>query len=242
MVDILRKFALWGIIFILLGVQSCVVATKGTAIAPQIRSLFQGEYKVDPYMEQNRPVTVAVLPFLDQSRSKEGAAAVRKGFYNHFSSLPFKDMELQKVDNLLWKSGLAETEAIYKTSPQELGKILNVDAVVFGDISNFDKLFAVVYSQVAVGAEIKMYDARTGNFLWSGQHTARIHEGGISTTPVGIIATVIATAMNVRDIQLLRACDDLFRDMVKTIPVPTIAEALRPPCYYPSYPGYKRSA
>ena len=229
MVDILRKFALWGVIFILLGVQSCVVATKGTAIAPQIRSLFQGEYKVDPYMEQNRPVTVAVLPFLDQSRSKEGAAAVRKGFYNHFSSLPFKDMELQRVDNLLWKSGLAETEAIYKTSPQELGKILNVDAVVFGDISNFDKLFAVVYSQVAVGAEIKMYDARTGNFLWSGQHTARIHEGGISTTPVGIIATVIATAMNVRDIQLLRACDDLFRDMVKTIPVPTIAEALRPP-------------
>jgi len=35
--------------------------------------------------------------------------------------------------------------------------------------------------------------------------------------------------MNVRDIQLLRACDDLFRDMVQTIPTPTIAEALRPP-------------
>jgi hypothetical protein len=32
-----------------------------------------------------------------------------------------------------------------------------------------------------------------------------------------------------RDIQLLRANDDLFRDMVKTIPVPSIAEALRPP-------------
>ncbi|MDP2268552.1 MAG: hypothetical protein Q8K46_05215, partial [Deltaproteobacteria bacterium] len=83
--------------------------------------------------------------------------------------------------------------------------------------------------QVAVGAEIKMYDTKTGNFLWSGQHTARIHEGGLSVTPLGIIATVIATAMNVRDIQLLRACDDLFRDMVKTIPVPAIAEALRPP-------------
>jgi len=40
---------------------------------------------------------------------------------------------------------------------------------------------------------------------------------------------VIATALNMRDIQLLRANDDLFRDMVKTIPVPSIAEALRPP-------------
>ena len=114
-------------------------------------------------------------------------------------------------------------------SPQELGKILGVDAVVYGNISDFDKLFAVIYSSVSVGAEIKMYDTKTGNFLWSGQHVARIQEGGISTNPVGIIATVIATAMNLRDIQLLRACDDLFRDMVKTIPVPTRAEALRPP-------------
>src|SRR5450759_4658178 len=74
-----------------------------------------------------------------------------------------------------------------------------------------------------------MYDARTGNFLWSGKHTARKHEGGISTNPIGLIAVVITAALNVRDFQLLRANDDLFRDMVKTIPVPSIAEALRPP-------------
>ena len=86
-----------------------------------------------------------------------------------------------------------------------------------------------MYSQVSVGAEIKMYDTKTGNFLWSGKNVVRKHEGGISTNPIGIIATVIATAMNVRDIQLLRANDDLFRDMVKTIPVPHIAEMLRPP-------------
>ncbi len=54
-------------------------------------------------------------------------------------------------------------------------------------------------------------------------------KGGISTNPIGLVATIIATAMNVRDIQLLRACDDLFRGMVLTIPAPTIAEAKRPP-------------
>ncbi|HOW57010.1 MAG TPA: DUF799 family lipoprotein, partial [Smithellaceae bacterium] len=151
------------------------------------------------------------------------------GFYNHFSSLPFKDMELYRIDETLRKAGLTDAKVISKTPPQELGRILGVDAVVFGEISNFDKLFAVIYSQVSVGAEIKMYDTKTGHFLWSGKHTVRKHEGGISTNPVGLIATVIATAMNVRDVQLLRANDDLFRDMVKTIPVPTLAEALRPP-------------
>lgn len=214
---------------LLMLIQSCVVATKDTVITPQIHELFKGTFTIDPYMEKHMPRTVAVLPFYNQARSKEVSDVVRKGFYNHFSSLPFKDMELYRVDTQLRKADLTEPDVIFKKSPQELGKILDVDAIVYGEISDFDKLFAVVYSQVSVGAEIKMYDTKTGNFLWSGKHTARIHEGGVSTNPVGLIATVIATAMNVRDIQLLRACDDLFRDMVKTIPLPSISEALRPP-------------
>ncbi len=209
--------------------QSCMVATSSTLITPEIRSLYEGEYQVDPYMKNHVPLSVAVLPFVDLSGSKEGATAMRLGFYNHFSSLPFKDMELYKVNDLLAKAGLTDPDAIRKTPPQKLGDILGVDAVILGEVSDFDKYFAVLYSQVAVGAEVKMYDAKTGHFLWSGKNKVRKHEGGISTNPVGIIATVIATALNVRDIQLLRANDDLFRDMVKTIPTPSLAQAKRPP-------------
>ena len=209
--------------------QSCLVSTPSTLITPEVRSLYGGEYKVAPYMKNHVPLYVAVLPFVDLSGSKEGATAMRLGFYNHFSSLPFKDMELYKVDDLLTKAGLTDPDMIRKTSPQKLGSILGVDAVISGEVSDFDKYFLVLYSQVAVGAEVKMYDTKTGNFLWSGKHKVRKHEGGISTNPIGLIATVIATALNVRDIQLLRANDDLFRDMVKTIPAPTLAQAKRPP-------------
>lgn len=223
------KLLLFLLVPVFLVLQSCTVATQNTIITPEITNLFEGEYKVDPYMKDHIPRSVAVLPFVDPSKSKEGVDVVRRGFYNHFSSLPFTDMEIHRIDSLLARAGLTDAEAIRKTSPQELGRILGVDAVVFGEISNFDKLFLVVYSQVSVGAEVKMYDTKTGNFLWSGKHTARKHEGGIATNPVGIVAVVIATALNVRDIQLLRANDDLFRDMVKTIPVPSISESLRPP-------------
>ncbi|MBA4397769.1 MAG: hypothetical protein C0394_10390, partial [Syntrophus sp. (in: bacteria)] len=214
---------------VLLILQGCVVATKSTVISPQIRSLFEGTFEVDPSMADRKPRTIAVLPFVNQAKSQEGSETVRKGFYNHFSSLPFKDMELCRVNEVLRKAGLEDPAVINQTSPQDLGKILNVDAVIYGTISNFDKLFAVIYSNVSVGAEIRMMDTQTGKMLWRGQHVTYIHEGGISTSPIGLVATVIATAMNIRDIQLLRACDDLFRDMVRTIPTPTIAEALRPP-------------
>ncbi|MCX5851209.1 MAG: DUF799 family lipoprotein [Deltaproteobacteria bacterium] len=209
--------------------QSCLVATERMVIIPPIGTLFEGDYTVDPYIESHIPRVVAVIPFVDLSRSKEGFEKVRRGFYNHFSSLPYTDIEIYRVDELLRKAGLTDPAVIRDTPPQELGKILKADAVVFGTISNFDKLFAVLYSQVAVGAKIEMYDTREGHFLWSGEHVSRIHEGGIATTPVGLIATIIATSLNVRDIQLLRACDDLFRDMVKTIPVPDIRDMSHPP-------------
>jgi len=216
---------LWGALML----QSCFVATPSTLITPEIRSLYSGDYRVDPYMEKHIPLSVAVLPFIDLSGSKEGARAMRLGFYNHFSSLAFKDMELFKVDDLLTRAGLTDPQAIRNTPPQKLGEILGVDAVVTGDVSDFDKYFAVLYSQVAVGAEIKMYDTKTGRLLWTGKNKVRKHEGGFSTNPVGIVAAVIVTALNVRDIQLLRANDDLFRDMVKTIPTPSLAQAKRPP-------------
>lgn len=210
-------------------ISSCLVATKSTKISPQITSLFEGEYKVDPYFEKNKPRTVAVLPFVNNAASQQGSEAVRRGFFNHFSSLPYKEMKTYAIDDRLNRAGLTDPEVIAGKTPQELGKILDVDAVIYGNVSNFDKLFLAMYSQVAVGAELKMYETKTGHFLWSGKHVARIHEGGISASPVGIVATIVATSMNLRDIQLLRACDDLFREMVKTIPVPSTEEALRPP-------------
>ena len=214
---------------ILMPLGCATVATKKTAITPEIRSFFKGSFEIDPYMETHMPKTVAVLPFVDRSDSKDGFEAVRRAFYNHFSALPYTDVELYRADHNLRKAGLTDPEVIASTPPQKLGEILDVDAVILGDVSNFDKFYGVVYSQVAVGAEIKMFETETGHFLWSGQHVARKHQGGLSASPVGIVATIVSTAMNVRDIQLLRACDDLFRDMVKTIPVPTIAEATRLP-------------
>ena len=155
---IIKKPLLLIIIFASLYLTGCVVAGKKTAIVSDIKIAFKGTYKVDPYMEKHMPRTVAILPFIDESKSQKGTEIVRRGFYNHFSSLPYKDMELFRVDHLLRKMGLSDPADIYKTPPEKLKEILNVDAVIFGTISNFDKLFAGIYSQVSVGAEIKIYD------------------------------------------------------------------------------------
>lgn len=107
------------------------VATKKTAITPEIQTFFKGTYKVDPYLKAHMPRTVAVLPFMDRSKSKKGIEAVRGALYNHFSVLPFTDVELYRVDRLLRKAGFTDPEVISNTPPQKLGEILKVDAVMF---------------------------------------------------------------------------------------------------------------
>jgi len=213
-------------LFILTG---CVVTTKKDVVPPPIRSLYKGEYKVGEYLKDHQPRMVAILPFKNETKKEEAFEIVRRTFYNHFSSLRYGDLELFKVDQRLKKTGFTDPDAINKLSPQKLGKILGVDAIIYGRITHYDRAYAGIYSKVSVGAAVKMVDAKTNEFLWSGQHVQSKHQGGVPTTPIGLIITAISTAANIRQIELLRTSDDLFRDMVKTIPGPTVAEASRPP-------------
>jgi parallel beta-helix repeat protein len=74
-----------------------------------------------------------------------------------------------------------------------------------------------------------MVETKTDKELWWAKDVSRKHGGGISTTPVGLILTAVSTALNLREIELLRSSDDLFREMIRSIPQPTLAQALRPP-------------
>ncbi|OQY17517.1 MAG: hypothetical protein B6I32_00435 [Desulfobacterium sp. 4572_20] len=225
--SIKRKMVM-GLIFLLI-LPGCVVATKKDVVPPPIKSLYKGECKVGEYLKNHQPRTVAILPFKNETKKEEAFEVVRRTFYNHFSSLRYGDLELFKVDQRLKKAGFTDADEINKLSPQRLGKILGVDAVIYGRITHYDRAYAGVYSKVTVGAAVKMVDTKANKFLWSGQHVQSKHQGGVPTTPVGLIMTAISTAANIRQIELLRTSDDLFRGMVKTIPCPTVAEASRPP-------------
>jgi hypothetical protein len=97
-------------VFWLIILNGCASTETKGGLVSEIQKKFKGTYTVDPNMESHMPKTVAILPFVDESRSRKGNEIVRRGFYNHFSSLPFKDMELYQVDHLLRKAGWYDPE------------------------------------------------------------------------------------------------------------------------------------
>jgi len=208
------------------GSMTAIVATS------EAFNSFDGEYENTDYFKHHKPESIAVLPFssLDEKPFtldpgfEHPEDVVRRGLYNHISSLPFRDMELFQTDTRLKNAGLLKTETIrqlIETNPKKLKSILGVDAAVTGNVTHFDRIYAGVYSQVAVGCEVRMWDLNNGRLLWRAKHVSRAHAGGLSLNPIGILMSAVASVWNMRDAEMLSQTDETFREIVSTIDIPT---------------------
>lgn len=176
------------------------------------------------------PRTLALLPLVPPADDKENAAKVLGNMiYGAVSTTPYDVLKPQVVEERLARAGIADPKAAAAKSPAELGKILGVDGIVYGEMTHYDRLYLAVYSQVAAGAHIKVVDARNGQALFERKEVSRSHEGSLPTNPISAAITVIQTALNLREIQLIKACDDLVRGLTKGLPVPPVQNARRPP-------------
>ena len=111
---------------------------------------------------RNPPKSIAILPFGNQTDSEDIDEIVRTTFYSHLSAQPYQDIELYEVDRKLRRYNLMEYEKLSDVSAKRLGRILHCDAVVVGEVTEFQRVYAGIYSQMAVGASITVWDTRTG--------------------------------------------------------------------------------
>ena len=176
------------------------------------------------YQEMSRsdpastPRSIAVLPFRNHTPQPDLAPLVRKGFYAHLSYRRFQDVELVVVDHVLSEHGLGADTPWSAEQLRLLGDWLNCDAVVIGEVDHFERLFAAVYSQLSIGARITIYDTRTGRKIWSDSYLARLHEGDVPLTPLGLPLAGIRTGMNLQDREIISAVDKLTRHLADRLP------------------------
>lgn len=165
------------------------------------------------------PNNVAILPFTNQTDNPEASLAVRKTLFNHFAAKNYFSLHMREVDRRLQLAKLESSQTHDAKQIRLLADSLGVDGLIFGEVTHYGKLFVGVYAQVSVGVRMR-FVSRSGRLVWQGEHVVRKHEGGISTTPVGMIIQAVASAMHIRDINLFRASDELGREIVAMIPEP----------------------
>ncbi len=167
------------------------------------------------------PVRVAVLPFVNKTADPEAGTVVRKMFYNFFSSLNYRDVEPGLVDDDLRKRGLYDS--ILAGEPADtakLGQFLGVDAVIFGEVTEFGKTYAVIYAETEAAMKAKMVSCKTGKTIWELEHTATIGQGDVPLSLTGLAATLVRSAINYNQAKKVNAASKLSMQMIETIPNP----------------------
>ncbi len=176
--------------------------------------------------EEQLPAKVAILPFVNKTSNPEAGTVVRKMFYNFFSSLNYLDLEPFVIDDTLKGNDLYQAvSAGEDVSPQKLGQLLGVDAVIYGEVLHLGKIYALVYSDNQAGLHARMVRCNSGQTVWDLEHSIHLEEGDVPLTPLGLAATVLKTAISHQQATHLKAASELCMQMVATIPnPPTVTE------------------
>ncbi|MBF0275169.1 MAG: hypothetical protein HQK84_08065 [Nitrospinae bacterium] len=172
------------------------------------------------YKLQEKPLirNVAILPIRNETKQEKAGEMLRKSLYGHFSWLAYSDIEFRIIDTILGKELVLYDENSIPDYAKKVGKLLNVDAVILGSVSNFDRYYAGIYAQIAVGARLYFVKTNDGSILWKVDYTERFHEGGIPLDPIGAIATMIKCGMALSEVNLIHTVNDFSKNVVETIP------------------------
>jgi len=195
---------------LMLGLNSCA-----------IKNMLLGDPEPTVLEEERLPHKVAIVPFVNKTSNPEAGSVVRKMFYNFFSSLNYLDLEPFVIDDNLKRSELYQRilsgEAV---SAARLGQLLGVDAVIYGEVLNLGKTYALVYSDNAAGLKAKMVRCDNEQVIWELEHNIRIQEGSVPLSLTGLAATIVKTAISHQRASHVQAAAELCMQMVATVPNP----------------------
>lgn len=173
-------------------------------------------------IHKNPPRSIAILPFGNKTELADLDEFVRTTFYSHLSAQPYKDIELHEVDQRLKRYHLLNYDKLCNVPPKRLGQILSCDAVVIGEVTEFQRVYAGFYSQMAVGAAITVWDTRSGKKIWSDEHVTRNHEGGIPLAITDWAMIGIRSGLNLTESEKIKTVDELSRYLTGRVPVPDV--------------------
>lgn len=190
----------------------------------------------DEALRRAAPKTIAVIPFTAGSaptgdlgeRAELKLAALRAAVEQRVSTLSYLRLSPGDTDRRLARAGLRERAALALATPRRIGEVLDVDAVLACDAISFSSVHAGIVHRSAIGARVRLVDARSGADLAVIDHT----ESDIGGLLVGSgqLVDAIREGTEVGTDRGFAILAGRFADrVVQALPVPAAAPAVRAP-------------
>jgi Putative bacterial lipoprotein (DUF799) len=192
-----------------------------------------GDYQARP------PRKIAVLPFVDRgtgsyllnkvpvkTRDQEAlnrwswthANRVRHALAGGLGTREFFIVPLLMVDAVLASRGITDGETLYAVPPEALGRWLDADTVVYGELLSYEAYYALLVAAWKVSARVQMVSTNDGHELFS--CTALRYSTTVTPAidPIDMGLNSVLSLIHLRDISLARAEYEVGREIVLRLP------------------------
>jgi putative lipoprotein DUF799 len=201
----------------------------------------KADFHVASNYQQDPPQRIAVLPFTDHGkgnfilnkiplslyRRKQDrqewawtyAQRLRRATTGELAEREFIVVPIPLIDAVLAAHGITDESKLDAVPPQEVGQWLGVDTVVYGDVLNYEAYYAFLVSAYQVDAHLKMVSTRDGHeIFWGGDDRYSV-DVRPSFDMMDIAINSGLSLLELRDVTLARAEEEVVREMSRRLPV-----------------------
>jgi len=192
-----------------------------------------GDYQERP------PRKIAVLPFVDKgkgsylinqisvkTRDKEKlnewswthTNRVRRALAGELGTREFTIVPLLTVDAVLANRGITDGDTLNAVPSEELGRWLEADTVVYGELLSYEAYYGFLVSSWKVSARVRMVSTKDGYEIFS--CTGRRYSSNVSPAidPIDMGINSVLSLIHLRDIVLARTEYEVGREIVMRLP------------------------
>ena len=189
--------------------------------------------------QERPPRKIAVLPFADhgngdyllnkiqvKSRDEEArnkwawthANRVRRAFTGELATREFIIVPLITVDAVLADHAITNWGQLEAVPPEELGRWMDADTVVYGELLNYEAYYGLLVSAWKVSASVRMVSTLDGEEIFS--CTNRRYSSTVlpAFDPIDIAINSVISLIHLRDIMLARTEYEVGREIVMRLP------------------------
>jgi len=192
------------------------------------------DYQEDP------PRRIAVLPFVDHGNGEytvdkiplsyrksdeelnraawTHANRVRRAVSGEIGGREFEIVPLVSVDAVLADRKIDDWNKLMSVKPEQLGRWLDADAVIYGEILDYEAYYAALISVWRVSARIRIVSTRDGHEIFTADNHRYSVDLSPAIDPIDIGINSVMTLIDLRDLRLARAEYEVGREIVMRLP------------------------
>ncbi|MBN2384186.1 DUF799 family lipoprotein [bacterium] len=130
------------------------------------KDLSREEWWLHPDYTALRPAMIAVLPMVNMSLEPDVEKTLQQEVYQRIVAKGYQKTDAGHVQAVMLKLGIQTPEQLAGISYQKLGRELQCDAVIRGQVNQSAAQHGLLYDAIVVSCSLELTDCRSGHVLW----------------------------------------------------------------------------